>query len=371
MPYDILTPPKMIIGPGSLGKLGEAVASIGKRALLVTGRQALRKAGVTDLIQRQLVASGVQTSIFEEVEPEPSCETCDAIRDYIRSDKCNVVVGAGGGSAMDAAKVAAGLAEEEPPVLEFWLGRSMPARPGVPFVAVPTLSGTGAEATRNGVITNPDVPAKQSIRNDSFVARLVVVDPYLALATPPKLTAYAGMDALVQAIEAFTSRHANPVTDAWAVEAILRLKDSVAAAYHAGGDLLARSEVAVGSLLSGLALSNARLGLVHGLAHPLGARYKIPHGLVCAVLLPSVMRFNREACPEKYARLDALLGGNAADRVEALSRSVGIPANLSGFQIKPDDVNRLVEESLPSGSTKANPRTVTPEAAAAILRSLI
>ena len=371
MPYDILTPARILIGPGSLASLGPAVAAIGKHALLVTGRQALRRAGVTRQALDHLALAGVKTSLFEDVEPEPACETCDAIRDAIRSDRCDVVIGLGGGSVMDAAKVAAGLTEEEPPVLEFWLGRATLTRRGVPFVAVPTLSGTGAEVTKNGVISNPEVLAKQSIRDDSFVAKLVVVDPYLMLSVPPKLTACAGMDALVQAIEAFTSRQANPLTDAWAFEAVLRLKDSVVASWRMGGDLMARTDVAWGSLLAGLALSNARLGLAHGLAHPLGARYRIPHGLVCAVLMPPVARFNREKCPEKYARLDAALGGDTAQVIEDMLSTMKLPTDLKAFGIMPEHVPGLVEESLPSGSTKANPRTVTPEACAMVLQSLI
>ncbi len=371
MPFDILTPPKMIVGPASLTRMGEAVADVGKRALIVTGRRAMRKAGVTEQIGNRLIAAGVEVTLFEDVPSEPGCEVCDAIRDSIRSDQCDVVIGVGGGSAMDAAKVAAGLAEEEPPVIEFWQEKAKVSRRGIPFVAVPTLSGSGAEVTRNGVITNPDIPAKKSIRDDSFVARLVIVDPYLTMTAPSDLTAQAGLDALVQAIEAFTSRGANPVTDAWAIEAVLRLKDSVVQATRISGDLLARTDVAHGSLLSGLALSNARLGLVHGLAHPIGARFKVPHGLVCAVLMPHVARFNRDAAPDKFARLDAAFGGDTIERFEKLMADLDMPRDLKSFGIKPSDLGVIIEETLPSGSTRSNPRTVTPEACAEILQAVI
>ncbi len=383
MPYEILTPPRIIVGPGSVSKLGECVAGVGRRALVVTGRRSLRRAGITQQILGRLAAAGIEASLFDEVEPEPSCATVDRVRDALRRGGCDVVVGAGGGSALDAAKVAAGLAEEEPPTVEFWLERATVVRRGVPFVSVPTLSGTGAEVTRNGVITLPagggqsqtagqsPVSRKRSIRDDSFVARLVIVDPYLTLSTPPRQTAHAGVDALTQAIESFTSRHANPVTDAWAIEAVLRLKDSVPAAVRNGSDLAARTDVAVGGLLSGLALSNARLGLVHGLAHPLGARYGIPHGLVCGVLMPRVIRFNRAASPEKFARLDAAAGGDAADFLDAFLHVLDLPADLGAFGVKPEDFPAIIEETLASGSTKANPRTVTPEACMEILRDLI
>jgi len=370
MPYNILVPPRLIVGPGSLAGLGKGVAALGKRPLLVTGRKGLRQSGATEHILAILSDAGLQPTLFEEVEPEPSCETCDRVRDTLRSGRCDVVVGTGGGSAMDAAKVAAGLAAEDPSTLEFWNDRK-PTKPGVPFVAVPTTSGTGAEATTNGVITNTQVPAKKSIRDDSFLAKLVVVDPYLALSVPAPVTAYTGMDALVQAIESFTSKHASPVTDAWSFEAVRLLKDAVPRAYREGADLTARTDAAYGSLLAGLALSNARLGLVHGLAHPAGARWGIPHGLVCAVLLAPVMRFNRESCAAKYARLDALMDGDAVAFVERLMGALDIPRDLTRFQVKPEIIPLIVEESLPSGSLKANPRHVTAKDCAEIIRSVI
>ena len=370
MPHSILTPPKLIVGPGSIAELGKNVATLGQRVLLVTGKKALRESGTTDRILEALSAEGLKIDLFEGVEAEPSCETCDLVRDARESASCDVVIGAGGGSVLDAAKVAAGLAGEVDSTLDFWNGRK-PEHPGVPFVAVPTTSGTGAEATKNGVITHRKIPAKKSIRDDSFVAKLVVLDPRLTLTVPPRVTACSGMDALVQAIESFTSIHASPVTDAWSFEAVRLLKDSVLKAYRDGADLAARTAAAYGSLLAGLALANARLGLVHGLAHPLGARYHIPHGLVCAVLLPPVMRFNRESCREKYARLDSLLGGDAAAFVGQLLRNLDIPLDLKAFKIKPDDISLLIEESLPSGSLKANPRRATPETCAEILKSVL
>lgn len=370
MPRHLLMPSRLVIGPGAAAELGRTTARLGGRALLVTGRKALREAGTTTRILETLADDGVETTPFEGVEPEPSCETCDRVRAALNSTPCDVVIGVGGGSVLDAAKVAAGLAGETHPTLDFWNGRKVD-KPGVPFVAVPTTSGTGAEATRNGVITNPAVPAKTSIRDDAFVARLVVLDPELTLSVPPGVTAASGMDALVQAIESFTSKHATPVTDAWSFEAVRLLKTSVLAAYRDGSDLAAHTDAAFGSLLAGLALANARLGMVHGLAHPLGARYHIPHGLVCAVLLAPVMRFNRGAAQEKYVRLDGVMDGDAVGFVERLRDALGLPADLKPFGVRAGDVPTLVAESLPSGSLAANPREATAEACTALLVGLL
>ena len=368
--HTMLTPSRLITGAGSLNALGDAAAALGRRALVVTGRSALRASGTTERIVATLDAAGITTTLFEGVEPEPACRTVDRVRACLRDGKCNVVIGVGGGSVMDAAKVTAGLAGEDAPTVAFWEGRKV-ARPGVPFIAVPTTSGTGAEATKNGVISNPDVPAKKSIRDDAFLAKCVVLDPELTLPCPGDVTAAAGMDALVQAVESFTSIHASPVTDAWSFAAARLLKDSVVAAYRDGSDLAARTDAAYGSLLAGLALANARLGMVHGLAHPLGARYHIPHGLVCAVLMPPVMRFNREACPEKYARLDHLMKGDCIAFVEGLLARLDLPTDLKHFNVDPAAIPTLVAESLPSGSLKANPRDATPEACAEVLRSIL
>jgi len=370
MSHTLLIPSRLITGAGTLDALGDAAAALGTRALLVTGRTALRASGTTERIVAHLTRAGVETTLFEEVEPEPSCGTVDRVREAIGAGRCDVVIGAGGGSVMDAAKVAAGLAAEDAPAVAFWEGRKVEHR-GVSFIAVPTTSGTGAEATKNGVITNPEVPAKRSIRDDAFVAKLVLLDPELTLTCPREITACAGMDALVQAIEAFTSIHASPVTDAWSFEAVRLLKDSVPAAWRDGSDLAARTDAAYGSLLAGLALANARLGMVHGLAHPVGARCHIPHGLVCAVLMPTVMRFNREACPEKYARLDHVMKGDCIAFVEDLLGRLDLPRDLRSFDVDPAMIPLLVAESLPSGSLKANPREATAEACAEVLRSIL
>ena len=368
MTHNILLPPKFIVGAGSIDSLGLEVSRLGKRALLVTGRSALRKTGITGRIVDNLAAAGIDVVLFDQVESEPSLETVDRARRVIVDERTDVVIGAGGGSAMDAAKVAAGLAAENASTLEFWNDRT-PARAGIPFVAVPTTSGTGAEATKNGVITNPEIPAKKSIRDDSFVAKLVVLDAEVTLCLPPKETALSGMDALVQAIESYTSIHACALTDSWSIAAVELLSDSVMRAFRNGKDIDARTDAAYGSLLAGMSLANARLG--HGLAHPLGARYHISHGLVCAVLLPHVMRFNRESCPEKYARLDSLMHGDADAHVAGMMKEMEIPSSLREFGVDSGDIPLIIEESLPSGSLKANPRSVTGTACKTILQNCL
>ncbi|MCL6615420.1 MAG: iron-containing alcohol dehydrogenase, partial [Firmicutes bacterium] len=220
------------------------------------------------------------------------------------------------------AKAASGLAPAEGGIEEYFTGRPLPG-PALPWVAVPTTAGTGAEVTPNAVLTDPGTRIKQSIRSDLLFARAAVIDPELTLALPPNQTTYSGMDALSHAIEAYVSKGANDLTDVFALEAARLIPANLLRA-HEGGGLEARTALARASLLAGVALANARLGAVHGLAHPLGVYYDLPHGLVCAVLLPWVMRFNLQVAYEKFARLAEVWGvapgGDVFDRAAAAVR---------------------------------------------------
>ena len=281
-----------------------------------------------------------------------------------------MLVGLGGGSAIDAAKAIAGLANEPAPTVEYQEGRALLA-PARPLVAIPTTSGTGSEATKVAVLSNRERQIKKSIRADTMWPAVAVVDPELTLSCPPEVTAASGMDALVQAIEAFTSIHASPLTDGLAFEAARRLIRWLPTAVDQGGDLEAREQCAYGSLMAGMALANARLGAVHGIAHPLGARYGLAHGVACAVLMPPVMRLNAAHVGDKYERLTHEAGRDIIELVESLVERFGLHAALSAVTIPREDFPAIVAESMPSGSLKANPKPVTEADVVAILEALV
>ncbi|MHC4591171.1 MAG: iron-containing alcohol dehydrogenase family protein, partial [Planctomycetota bacterium] len=207
------------VGPGTIEVLGTEAAALGLRALLVTGRRALRRAGTTDRLVSLLEEAGVTVELFEQAPPEPDVATVDAARLAIREAQCDVVVEAGGGSAIDVGKVAAALAGEDAPTAEFHASRQI-TRPGLPHIAVATTSGTGAEVTRNGVISDPATRLKKSIRGDGVMPTVSITDAELTLSCPPEVTAAAGMDALVQAIESFFSVHAIATTEALSLQAV-------------------------------------------------------------------------------------------------------------------------------------------------------
>jgi len=361
---------EIVTGVGCVACLGNQAAALGRRALLVTGRSAARRSGATDKALALLAAEGVEATLFDQVEHDPDVTTVDAGRAACHEARCHCVIGLGGGSALDAAKAIAALVNEAEPTADFVLGKPI-AQPGLPFLAIPTTSGTGAEVTKNAVLSDRSRRLKQSIRAECMMPVAAIVDPELTLSCPPQVTAAAGMDALVQAIEAFTSIHATPLTDALAFEAARRLIGSLAAAWEDGTNLAAREECAYGSLMAGMALANARLGAVHGMAHPLGAHYGLEHGVVCALLMPHVMRLNRGQVGDKYGRLSVLAGREIIAAIEGLGERFGLRRALDGVTIPREDFAAIAAESLPSGSLKANPRKFAEGDVVAVLEALV
>jgi len=363
-------PGEFVFGVGALETLGNETRRLGSRAVLVTGRNAMAEAGVTGRTLDILRKAGVEAALFDEVEPEPDVTTVDRLRRVVRKHGADVVIGLGGGSAMDAAKVAAALANRDEPTRAFHNGADV-TPPVLPNIAVPSTSGTGSEMTNNGVISDRERQHKASIRHESMVPAVALVDPEITVSCSPEVTAISGVDALVQAVESYVSRNATPLTDAVALRAIEELAKALPTVVTHGEDIALRTAAAWGSTMAGLALTNARLGVVHGMAHPIGVRYGVPHGLVCGVLLPTALEFNREAVPDKFKRLRQVLGGDPVGYAQGLLVACGLPMHLKDYGLDPDTFEVMAEESLPSGSTKANPRDVTRDDILAMLNQVI
>lgn len=371
-------PTRIITGVGCFDQLGERTRCYGERALLVCGGGAMRRSGTLDRAQALLGSAallgstGIEAVIYDRVSGEPTLDIVEEGIALARAKGSQVIIGLGGGSAMDVAKAIAGLLPLSGKVRDYHQGREIES-PGLPFIAIPTTAGTGAEVTKNAVLTDPARGIKASIRDDTWFARVALVDPELTLPLPPSVTASTGGDALCQAIEAYVSIGAMPVTDALAMEAIRLLGRSLVRAFQDGQDIGARSDTLYGSLLAGMALANARLGGVHGMAHPLGYRYHIPHGTICGLLLPYVMQYNLAYASAKYAHVAALLGVDtrdmteeeaarkSLDAVEGILDTLAIPRRLAPFGVVEGDFEAIIAESLPSGSLKHNPRPLGAE----------
>jgi len=360
---------KVAHGWGALGSLSEVIPRGCRQALVVTGSASARACGVTERCEEVLRARGIGCTFHGGVKPEPTVEFVDQARDAASSAGADCVAGIGGGSVLDVAKAAAGLANCSHKTVYYHDGEP-PEAVGVPFVAVPTTSGTGSEATSNSVLTDPSKGVKKSIRHPSFIARGIVLDPELTVSCPPQVTAHSGLDAFVQAIESYASIHASALSQVLSRAGCRLIAGSLLAAWRNGADPQARTDMAYGSYMAGVALANARLGAVHGLAHPLGLRLGIPHGLVCAILLPHALRFNFVTARERYDGLREALGADVPDVAERLCRELEVPPGLASFGFDRGQFDAIVEEGLASGSMKANPRPMTRNDILALLDEL-
>jgi len=291
--FEFATAARIVFGAGSVREVAPAAKSMGRRALLVTGVSA-----------ELLGKTGLEGATLA-VEGEPTLELVRRGVALALAERCDLVIGLGGGSAIDAGKAVAALLSNGGDPLDYLEvvgeGRGLHA-PSAPFIAVPTTAGTGAEVTRNAVLASPEHRVKASLRSPWMLPRLAVVDPELTFDLPPAITASTGLDALTQLIEPYVSVRANPMTDMFCLEGMGRAARSLGRAYADGHDAAARTDMSLASLLGGLALANAGLGVVHGFAAPIGGAFEAPHGAVCAALLPHGMDANIRALPGSRAR---------------------------------------------------------------------
>jgi alcohol dehydrogenase class IV len=332
----------------------------------------MRKQGILDRALRVLRDSGIACTDFQEVEADPSLATVTGGVRRVSEFRGDLVIGLGGGSAIDAGKAIASMVRQPQSVYAYFDGAEIEL-PGLPFIAIPTTAGTGAEVTSNAVLTDERCQRKRSLRSPLMTPGTAIVDPELTRSMSPYLTACTGMDALVQAIEAFVTSTPNPVSDVLSSRAIVLITEALPGAVQEGDDAEARVQMALGSLLSGMAFSTSGLGAVHGLAHPIGARFGAPHGHICAILLPAVMRFNLPARRDRFGEIAGLIGLGSAEaliqRIEELLGEVGLLMDLKAWGITQDDLPAIVAESR-SGSMGKNPRQASDEELVGLLMEL-
>jgi len=309
---------------------------------------------------------GLDVEVWQHPGGEPTLGQLENLLCVAREQKVEWVAAVGGGSVLDVAKAGAGLLDAPLSPVAYHDGEDIP--PGaVPFVAVPTTAGTGSESTIVSVLTNAERGLKKSIRHPSFMARTVLLDPWLLASCPKHVTACSGMDALTQAVESFVSVRSTWVSDQFALKAVELIGSSLEAVFENGRSERAK-DLMEGSYLAGIALSSARLGAVHGLAHPLGSRYHAAHGLVCAVCLLPVIEFNKLFIDDKYRLMSEVLSQDLVLRVRNLLEILGIESPFRGQPAL--DRDGIIEETLESGSTAANPRPVGPGEVAGLLDSI-
>lgn len=351
LPDLLLLPGRVLSGPGRVAALWDEAASLGERGLLVYGRAARPR--LDDLLAR--IPPSIHVTACAHKGGEPTLDEVDALRQSLRAGRADWIAAIGGGSVIDLAKGAAVLAHEPHPTRDYHDGAPI-LTDGLPVLAVPTTAGTGTEATINTVLTNPVTGSKKSIRDARMLPRTVILDPQLLATCPPAVIAASGLDAFTQAFEAFTSRGATALSDDLALQGLQRVSGNLEAVFADARDPRAEDLLA-GSFLTGIALASARLGVVHGLAHPLGALFHVPHGRVCAACLPHAITFNRDAIGDKYERLSRGIGMDLQSRVAHLTHHLGLTSPFAGLTLPAPET--LVAEVLASGSTRSNPRPVT------------
>jgi alcohol dehydrogenase class IV len=360
---------RVIFGPGRAAELGSLIGDWGSRALVCTGSR--------PDAHRELLATLPMPSHVFTVSGEPTVQMAEAAVAAARACGADLVVALGGGSVLDMGKTVAMLVGNGGDPLDYLevIGAGRPVtKPSVPFIAIPTTAGTGAEVTENAVLASPEHGRKASLRSPLMIPRIALVDPLLTLDCPPAVTAASGLDALTQCLEPLVSRQANPLTDALAREGLSRAAQGLRTAYLDGANIAARTDMALCSLLGGISLANAKLGAVHGFAGVIGGMVKAPHGAICASLLAAVVEVNVRALRDRdptgialtrYREAAALLTGRAdapiEDGVDWIRQTVallGIPG-LGTLGVQSGMAGEIVAKTGTASSTKYNPIALT------------
>lgn len=350
-------PTRVVFGTGVLETIGEEALKLGQeKAFIVTGRTATKTSPFLPIMIQSLEVKGFAVKIYSDIEADPSIETVDTGASLMREWGADLVIAMGGGSPMDAAKSMAMLQGNEGSIKEYIFGEKKVAQPGLPVICIPTTAGTGSEVTAAAVTTDRITQQKIGLSHDYMMPKLALVDPRLHGSMPPRVTASTGMDALTHAIEAFVATGAEPITDALCLEAIRLIGKYLRRAVAVGDDLEVRGQMALASLIAGGGFTNAGLGAVHGLAHPVGARYGVAHGLANAILLPYVMEYCLMADYEKFSRIAEALGEEvtglsvrekalaAVKAVRALNDDIGIPRTLQEVGVQPEAIEAIAQD---------------------------
>ncbi len=388
--YDFVAPRQIVFGWGRRREVGTLGRTLGRRAFVIVGSRTLAAQGPLDEVRQALRTEGVEPVHVDTISREPEVDDIDRAAGLIRKQGIapgDFLLAIGGGAAIDLAKAVAAMAtNDRSPTVKDYLegvgrGLKLDVEP-LPVLAMPTTAGTGAEATRNAVISSYDPPFKKSLRDNRLVPRIALVDPELTVSVPPQITAASGMDAITQLFESYISRKVQPIPKALAMQGLRLGVPSITEAVRNGSAREAREKMAHAALLSGMALANSGLGMAHGVAPALGVHCRVPHGAACALMLPVALRANAEVRQDDLARLYRVLFGSdrtlgpreavarLADQIEKLCAAVGVPRRLSDLGVTADKVSAIVASSRGS-SMSGNPRELSDDELTHILEEIL
>jgi alcohol dehydrogenase class IV len=365
-------PTRVVFGVGAAAKVGEECKKFkAEKAFLVTGRTATRKAAFFTTVVESLKAANIEVEVYSEVEADPSIETIDAGVEALRRSGADIVIALGGGSPIDASKALTILQTNEGSVRDYIYGKKQITNPTLPLIVIPTTAGTGSEVTAASVVTDKQGKAKLGFSHDYMMPKLAIIDPETHVGMPPSTTAATGIDALTHALEAYVSLNAEPISDALCLHSIKLIGKYLRRAVANGNDIEARSNMVLASLIAGAGFTNAGLGAVHGIAHSLGARYHIAHGVANGLILPYVMECNLIGNLEKFKDIAEALGEKtegltlreaaelAVDAVVQLKEDIGIPHTLKEVGVDKKDFPEIIHDTMGYRLLAINPRKLS------------
>lgn len=373
-------PELSLLGPGAVKEIGKEIKKMNLNKALVVTDKVLFETGIADKVIKVLEENDINYVVFFDVKPNPTIKNVTDGLKVLKENKCDLVITIGGGSPQDCGKAIAILATNGGD-LRNYEGVNKTKNKGLPIVAINTTAGTASEVTINYVITDEERKVKMVLVDSNSMASIAVNDPELMISMPKSLTAATGMDALTHAIEGYTTKGAWNLTDALSLESIKLISQSLREAVKNGQNIEARSKMAYGQYITGMAFSNCGLGIVHSMAHQLGAIYDLPHGVCNAILLPYVMRYNSSATGDKLRQVAIAMGENvhgltvkeandvAIKAVEKLSSDVGIPKGLLELGVKEEDLEILAELTMKDACAPGNPKDFTKEDVIKIYRN--
>lgn len=360
MEFSYFMPVRLFFGSGVVEQLGGKAKEYGSRALIVTGRSSTKKSGLLDRVSGLLSKEGLAVTVFDQVEPNPLTTTVMEGAALARREKCDVVIGLGGGSIMDAAKAVAFAAVNEGDVTEY-ISCARTGAACLPILLVPTTCGTGSEANPFAVLTNPATMDKKSLWGDLIYPKASFVDPELMKTMPPRVLASVGFDALTHNMEGYLATRSQPITDQLALRGIALGAKSLPALCNAQGTQEDWENVTLASLLGGIVINTAGVGGGHGLEHPVSGKYNVVHGQGLAALTPPLIRRSYQSKPERYAAISRLLGGkdetDCAQAVERFLDTIHLRCKLRDLGVEEDGIDWLTDNCVNvfAGSMRNHP----------------
>ena len=376
MEFNYFLPVNLVFGSGKVLETGELTKPYGKKALIVTGRSSAKRSGLYDKVNDSLKAAGLETVLFDKVSQNPLTTTAQEGADFAKANGCDVVVAIGGGSIMDCAKAIAFLSKNEGDINDYIYNR-LTSDDALPLILIPTTCGTGSEGNGFAVLTNPDNGDKKSLRCNAIVAKVSIVDPECMMTMPKKVLASVAFDALCHNIEAYTSKIAQPLTDAMSIYAIELIANNLVSVYNGTGSKKEWENITMASTIGGMVINTAGVTIAHGMEHPASGLKDIVHGQGLAALTPIVIEASYKGNEEKFAKIAKIFGGESsadcADKIRELLKSIDLECKLSDLGIAAEDISWMAENCMKvsAASIANNPVVFTQEEIAELYRKAL